>query len=46
MTFEISDKQYEKKLNWYDGMLYCSLRWWLRLGPVFVGCGSELRRQV
>jgi hypothetical protein len=25
MKIEISDKQYEKVLNWHDGMLYCSM---------------------
>ena len=25
MMIEISEKQYWKKLNWYDGHLYCSL---------------------
>jgi hypothetical protein len=25
MNIEISDKKYETILNWYDGILYCSL---------------------
>ena len=25
MTIEISPKEYERRLNWNDGMLYCSL---------------------
>jgi len=25
MNIEISPKEYEKKMNWEDGMLYCSL---------------------
>lgn len=25
MKIEIIDKQYERKLNWYDGKLYCEL---------------------
>lgn len=25
MTIEISDRQYWKRLNWYDGLLYLSL---------------------
>ncbi len=25
MNIEISDKKYEKKLNWYDAMMYCQL---------------------
>ena len=25
MKIEIIDKQYERKLNWYDGKLYCSM---------------------
>ena len=25
MNIEVSPKEYERKLNWYDGMMYCQL---------------------